>query len=222
MILNSTGLVLTNNHVVQGTSKWTVKIADTGRIYRNVTVLGTDATDDVALLQLNGASGLHPIPRANSNSVHKGDQVVALGNAEGRDGKPNVVAGRVTALNQSIKATDQGAGTTENLHGMLETNAPIISGDSGGALANMQGQVIGMNTAANSSASIGGGQSGASMGFAIPINTALSIATADRPEEQPSSKVQIGLPAFLGVTVASAKVGTEHVRRPEGAAAPTA
>jgi S1-C subfamily serine protease len=206
MILTSTGLVLTNNHVVEGTSKWSVKIADTGRIYKNVTVLGTDATDDVALLQLNGASGLHPVPRANSNSVQKGDPVVALGNAEGRDGKPNVVAGRVTQLNQSIKATDQGAGTTENLHGMLETNAPIVSGDSGGALANMQGQVIGMNTAANSSPSIGGGQNGASMGFAIPINTALSIATLI-DHRQPSSKIQIGLPAFLGVTVASAKSG---------------
>ena len=61
MVLSSTGLVLTNNHVVKGTSKWTVKIANTGQVYKKVTVLGTDATDDVALLQLNGASGLHPI-----------------------------------------------------------------------------------------------------------------------------------------------------------------
>ena len=206
MILSSTGLVLTNNHVVEGTSKWAVKIADTGRVYRNVTVLGTDATDDVALLQLNGATGLHPIPRANSDSVQKGEQVVALGNAEGHDGKPNVVTGRVTGTNQSIKATDQGAGTTEYLHGMLETNAPIISGDSGGALANLQGQVIGMNTAANSSPSIGGGQGGASQGFAIPINKALSIATLI-DHRQAGPNIQIGLPAFLGVTVASANSG---------------
>jgi len=205
MILSSTGLVLTNNHVVEGTSKWTVKIADTGRVYKNVTVLGTDATDDVALLQLNGASGLHPIPRSNS-AVHKGDPVVALGNAEGHDGRPNVVAGRVTGLNQSIKATDEGAGTTEYLHGMLETNAPIISGDSGGALANLQGEVIGMNTAANSSPSIGGGQGGASQGFAIPIDKALSIATLiDHRQTNPN--IQLGLPAFLGVTVASANSG---------------
>jgi S1-C subfamily serine protease len=207
MILSSKGLVLTNNHVVQGTSKWKVKIPSTHQTFTSVTVLGTDATDDVALLQLNGASGLHPIPRGNSDSVRKGDPVVALGNAEGKNVRPSVVAGRVTALNQSIKATDEGAGTTENLHGMLETNAPIISGDSGGALANMQGQVIGMNTAANSSPSIGGpGQGGASMGFAIPINTALSIATLIS-NRQESSKIQIGLPAFLGVTVASASSG---------------
>ena len=206
MILTSTGLVLTNNHVVEGTSKWKVKIPGTHQVFTKVTVLGTDAADDVALLQLNGASGLHPIPRGNSDSVHKGDQVVALGNAEGKNGKPTVVEGRVTGLNQSIKATDEGAGTTENLHGMLETNAPIISGDSGGALANLQGQVIGMNTAANSSPNIGGGQGAASMGFAIPINTALSIAALITDHQQ-SSKIQIGLPAFLGVTVASQSSG---------------
>lgn len=208
MIISSNGLVLTNNHVVEGTSKWKVKIPSTHQTITSVTVLGTDAADDVALLQLNGASGLHPILRGNSDSVHKGDPVVALGNAEGRNSTPSVVAGRVTGVNQSIKASDEGAGTTENLHGMLETNAPIISGDSGGALANLQGEVIGMNTAANSSPGIGGsGQSGgASMGFAIPINTALSIANLIDSRQQ-SSKVQIGLPAFLGVTVASANSG---------------
>jgi S1-C subfamily serine protease len=206
MILTSNGLVLTNNHVVEGTSRWKVKIPSTHQTFTSVTVLGTDATDDVALLKLNGASGLHPIPRGNSDSVQKGDPVVALGNAEGRNGNPSVVAGRVTALNQSIRATDEGAGTTEELHGMLETNAPIISGDSGGALANLKGQVIGMNTAANSQGIGGPGQGGASMGFAIPINTALSIASLIS-NHQASSKIQLGLPPFLGVTVASAKSG---------------
>ena len=209
MILSSTGLVLTNNHVVEGTSKWSVKIPATHRVYNNVTVLGTDATDDVALLQLNGVTGLHPVPRGDSRLVRKGDAVVALGNAEGRNGKPSVVAGNVTGTDQSIRATDEGAGTTENLHGMLETNAPIVSGDSGGALANLQGQVIGMNTAANSSGSpsIGGGPSGTSQGFAIPLNTALSIAMLIDHKEQQGGKIQIGLPAFLGVTVASASSG---------------
>ena len=216
MILSSSGLVLTNNHVVEGTSKWRVKIPGSNQVFNSVTVLGTDATDDVALLQLNGASGLHPVPRGNSSSVHKGDTVVALGNAEGRDGKPSVVAGSVTGLDQSIRATDEGAGTTENLHGMLETNAPIVSGDSGGALANLQGQVIGMNTAANSSGSpsIGGGGSGTSQGFAIPLNTALSIASQIGNKEA-SAKIQIGLPAFLGVTVASASSGPSMFTDPK-------
>src|SRR5487761_957282 len=149
MILSRSGLVLTNNHVVEGTSSVQAKIANTGKTY-SVKVIGTDATDDVALLQLIGATNLTPVPLGNSNTVRVGDAVVALGNADGQDGPPTVVSGKVTSLNQSIKASDQGAGTTENLHGMLQTNAPIISGDSGGALANAQGQVIGMNTAANS------------------------------------------------------------------------
>ena len=204
MVLSSNGLVLTNNHVVEGTSSWKVKIADTGQIY-GVTVLGTDVTDDVALLKLTNASNLRTVPLGNSSSVQMGDSVVALGNADGQDGKPTVVTGSITGLNQSIKATDQGAGTTENLHGMLRTNAPIISGDSGGALANTQGQVIGMNTAANNTTTFGGGQ-GTSTGFAIPINRALAIAR-QIASGNASSNVQIGLPAFLGVTVASASSG---------------
>jgi S1-C subfamily serine protease len=196
MILNSNGLVLTNNHVIQGTSSVQVKIANTGQTFK-VQVIGTDATDDVALLKLIGAANLKTVPVGNSSSVQVGQSVVALGNADGQDGPPTVVTGKITNLNQSIKASDQGAGTTENLHGMLQTNAPIISGDSGGALANTAGQVIGMNTAAQSNI---GGQ-GASMGFAIPINRALSIAR-QIAGGQASANIQIGLPPFLGVTVA--------------------
>jgi S1-C subfamily serine protease len=205
MILSSNGLVLTNNHVVEGTSSIRAKIANTGRTY-TVTVLGTDAGDDVALLKLNGASGLTPVPLGNSQRVQIGDAVVALGNAGGQDSVPAVVSGKITNLNQSIKASDQGAGTTENLHGMLQTSAPIVSGDSGGALANTSGQVIGMNTAANSSPGVGGGQA-SSVGFAIPINRALAIADQIAGGHA-SAKIQIGLPAFLGVTVARAANGT--------------
>jgi S1-C subfamily serine protease len=203
MILSRSGLVLTNNHVVEGTSHVTAKIANTGQTY-SVTVLGTDDVDDVALLQLNGAANLKTVPLGNSNGVQVGAPVVALGNAEGEDGAPTIVTGKVTHLNQSINATDAGAGTTENLHGMLETNAPIVPGDSGGALANTQGQVIGMNTAAQTAANAGG--TGTSQGFAIPINRALSIASQIAGGHA-TSDIQIGLPAFLGVTVASAKSG---------------
>jgi S1-C subfamily serine protease len=213
MILNSSGLVLTNNHVIEGTSSVQAKIANTGQTYK-VQVLGTDATDDVALLKLIGASGLKTIPVGNSSSVQVGQSVVALGNADGQDGPPTVVAGKITNLNQSIKASDQGAGTTEKLHGMLQTNAPIISGDSGGALANTTGQVIGMNTAALSSI---GGQ-GTSTGFAIPINRALSIAS-QIAGGQASASIQIGLPPFLGVTVArssSSSGGSSTTTSPNG------
>jgi S1-C subfamily serine protease len=134
-----------------------------------------------------------------------GDAVIALGNANGQDGKPTVVTGVIKGIDQAIKASDQGAGTTENLQHMIETNAPIVSGDSGGALANTRGQVIGMNTAANSGSPLGGGQ-GTSLGFAIPIDRALSIAQLIA-DSKGSAKIQIGLPAFLGVTVARSANG---------------
>ena len=197
MIINSNGLVLTNNHVVEGTSSVTAKIANTGQTFK-IQVIGTDATDDVALLKLIGATNLKKVPLGNSQSVQVGQSAVALGNAGGQDAAPTVVAGKITNLNQSINASDQGAGTTEHLRGMLQTSAPIVSGDSGGALANSQGQIIGMNTAALTSP--GGGQ-GTTVGYAIPINRALSIASQIAGGHA-SASIQIGLPPFLGVTVA--------------------
>ena len=204
MVLTSNGLVLTNNHVVEGTSQEKAMVADTGpngRRYK-VTVLGTDATDDVALLKLDGASNLKTVPIGNSSSVRIGQAVVALGNAEGQDSKPTVVTGTITSLNRSIAASDAGARTTENLHGMLQTNAPIVEGDSGGALASTQGKVIGMNTAANTGTT---GTAGA-MGFAIPINRAMRIV-GEILKGSTSRQIQLGYPAFLGVTVASSKSG---------------
>jgi S1-C subfamily serine protease len=198
MILNSSGLVLTNNHVIEGTSREVAKIANNPTQQYNVTVLGTDDTDDVALLQLDGAKGLKPVPFGNSNDVQMGQSVVALGNADGQDGAPAVVTGSITDLNRSIQASDAGADTTENLHDMLQTNAPIVEGDSGGALASTQGLVIGMDTAANTQ-----NGTGQSMGFAIPINRALSIAR-QIAAGQASKQIQFGYPAFLGVTVARA------------------
>jgi S1-C subfamily serine protease len=107
------------------------------------------------------------------------------------------------ALNQSIQASDEGAGTTENLHGMLETNAPIQEGDSGGPLVNGSGQVVGMDTAANSSEGADGEGTTATQGFAIPINKAVSIADAIA-DGKSSTSVHIGLAGFMGVNVADA------------------
>jgi len=208
MILTSSGLVLTNNHVVEGTTHEVAKIANTGQQY-NVTVIGTDDTDDVALLKLQGASNLKTVPLGNSNSTQVGQAVVALGNAEGEDGAPAVVTGTITALGRSIQASDAGADTTENLHNMLETNAPIVEGDSGGALANTEGQVIGMDTAAQTSGAAAG-----TSGFAIPINRALSIARSIAAGHT-SAQIQLGYPAFLGVTVARSKNGPSTSSSPQ-------
>jgi len=135
MVLNSDGLVLTNNHVIENATGITATVLATGKTYP-AKVLGYDETGDVAAIQLQGASGLHTIPVGDSTAVKTGDSVLAMGNAEGESAiRP--APGSVTGVNQSITASDEGGSiTTEKLHGMIETNADIVSGDSGGALAN--------------------------------------------------------------------------------------
>jgi len=197
MVLSSTGLVLTNNHVVAQSTHLTATAVLSGRTY-TATVVGTDATDDIALIKLQGATGLKTIQVGDSSKVTLGTTVVAIGNEGGTGGRPTVSSpGTITALNRTITASDQGSPNSETLHGMLQTNAPIAAGDSGGALANAAGQVIGMNTAANGQTL--GGQ-GTDMGFAIPINSALSVAR-QIAAGQSSSKIQIGPSGFMGVGV---------------------
>jgi S1-C subfamily serine protease len=200
MILTSSGLVLTNNHVIDGATSVTATLVLKGRKFQ-ARVVGYDDADDVALLQLVGASGLTTVHFGNSAQVSLGTPVLALGNAEGRGGV-TPAQGIINALNRSIQASDQGSGTTENLNHMLQTDAPIRQGDSGGALANRAGQVIGMITAANTSTPSQSGSSGGTLGYAIPINSALSIAKQIAGRDA-SSTVYIGLPGFLGVQVAA-------------------
>jgi S1-C subfamily serine protease len=203
MIISSSGLVLTNNHVIDGATVVRATLADPGgnsvQAYQ-ARVVGYDATDDVALLQLQGASGLPTESFGNSSQVSLGTPVLALGNAQGRGGA-TPATGIINALNRSIQASDQGSNSTENLIHMLQTNAQIQQGDSGGALANSAGQVIGMITAANAATSSQVGQTGGTLGFAIPINTALTIAR-QIASGRATSTVYIGLPGFLGVEVA--------------------
>jgi S1-C subfamily serine protease len=110
-----------------------------------------------------------------------------------------VIVPLVTALHRNITASDAGSRTSENLTNMFQTNAPIAEGDSGGALANSAGQVIAMNTAANSQ-NIGG--SGTSQGFSIPIDRALALAR-QMAAGHGSSTIEIGPPPFLGIAIAS-------------------
>jgi S1-C subfamily serine protease len=203
MIISSSGLVLTNNHVIDQATTIHASLVDPNSgstQFYPAQVVGYDATDDVALLRLEGASGLPTETFGNSSQVTLGTPVLALGNAEGRGGA-TPAAGIINALNRSIQASDEGSGSTEDLNHMLQTNAVIQQGDSGGALANDAGQVIGMITAANTAASSQVG-SGSTLGFAIPVNSALAIAR-QIAAGQPSSTVYIGLPGFLGVEVAT-------------------
>ena len=195
MVLSTDGLVLTNNHVINGAKTIRVTLATTGRVF-SATVVGYDATHDVALLRLNGAAGLKVVAVGNSAQVTLGTPVLALGNAEGQGGLPALAQGTINSLDKTISPTDESTGATETLHGMLQTSANIVSGDSGGPLANAAGQVIGMDTA-NASSSQG---SSSVLGYAIPIDTALSVAD-QIAAGQASATVQIGLPGFLGVLV---------------------
>jgi S1-C subfamily serine protease len=200
IVMTSNGEILTNNHVISGATSIKVTDVGNGKTY-TATVVGYDATDDVAVLQLQGASGLTTASLGNSSTVSTSDAVTALGNAGGKGGTPSVASGTVTALNQSITASDELSGSSEQLTGLIETNADIQPGDSGGALVNAYGQVIGMNTAASSSYQFQG-QSSQEQAYAIPIDKAVSIA-GQIESGSGSSTVHIGATAFLGVGLSS-------------------
>jgi S1-C subfamily serine protease len=204
IVLTSSGEVLTNNHVIEGATSIKVTDIGNGKTY-TAKVVGYDATHDVAVIQLQGASGLTTASLGDSSTVQAGDSVTALGNAEGKGGTPSVATGTVTALDQSITASDELSGVNEQLTGLIETNAPIEPGDSGGSLVNSYGQVVGMDTAASSNYQFQGqsGQSGqAEQAYAIPINDALSIAKQIEAGTT-TSDIHIGATGFLGVQVES-------------------
>jgi S1-C subfamily serine protease len=203
MVISSNGLVLTNNHVIVDTTGLTATLVSTGQKF-TAKWLGYDKTDDVSVIQLENASGLRTVPLGDSSAVKQGNPVVAIGNAEGAGGSPTVVTGTITQLNQTITASDD-LGGSETLHGMLQTNANIVEGDSGGPLASASGKVIGMDTAAASGSF--GNQGGSNVGFAIPINKALSIAH-QIINGQSSATVKIGASGFIGVLVPSGKAST--------------
>lgn len=198
MIISSNGLVLTNNHVINGTTGLQAKVVSTGKTY-TAKWIGYDKGSDVAVIRLVNASGLPTVPLGNSSTVKIGDDVVGMGNANGA-GHISYVTGMITNVNQSITASDNGSGiASERLTGMLQTNAQIVRGDSGGPLVSTDGKVIGMDTAASAGA---GANTGQDIGFAIPINKAMAIAKRII-NGQSGSGVQIGQSGFLGVLVPS-------------------
>jgi S1-C subfamily serine protease len=202
IVLTSNGLVLTNNHVINGATSIKARDIGNNRTYTAV-VVGYVESSDVAVIQLQGASGLKTATLGHSSGVKTGTPVVAIGNAGGVGGSPSVAPGTITATNQSITASDEGSGTSEKLVGLLETDADIQPGDSGGSLVNVDGQVIGMDTAASEGFSFN--QSG-TQGFAIPVDTATVLASQIEGHHG-SATVHIGATAFLGVAFTSAAVG---------------
>ena len=190
IVLSKDGLVLTNNHVIADSTKIAVTVATTGKTYE-ASVVGSDSTKDVAVLRLKDASNLQPAT-IDEDSVDVGDDVTAVGNSEGQ-GQLQAADGTVTDLGASVTTTAQGTEDSETLNNMIKVQADIVSGDSGGALLDDQGEVVGMNTAASSGAPV-------VTGFAIPIETALTTAESIIDGQQTSTNT-IGYPAFLGIGV---------------------
>jgi len=196
MVITPSGEVLTNNHVIEGTSRISVQIDGSGPAY-TATVLGTDAADDIALLQIQGVGGLKTVTLGDSSAATVGETVVAIGNALGRGGTPAATQGAITALNQTITAGDSPI-NTETLNGVIQIDAFIQPGDSGGPLVDTSGRVIGLDTAAQATGRFA--DAGSNVAFAIPINKAIAIAHQVE-SGQSSATVQIGIRGILGVQV---------------------
>lgn len=200
IVISPSGEVLTNYHVIDGATRITVDIGGSGSVY-TATVLGRARTEDVALLQIQGVTALKAAQTGDVSKVSIGDDVVAIGNALGRGGVPEVTSGTVTALDQAATAHDPSSGTSEMLEGLIETNVPLQPGDSGGPLIDDGGRVIGMNTAASG---IGRGGSAGNIGLAIPVDRAIAIANQIR-SGRATATVQIGPRGFLGISVSRAR-----------------
>ena len=201
MVLTSSGRVLTNNHVIRGATDIRVVVPKTGRGFP-AKVVGYDESDDVAILQAGDASNLQTVPLGDSETLSSGEPVKALGNAGGT-GSLRAASGTVTGLDRDITVGDDQGGS-ERLAGMIETDANVQPGDSGGPLMNASGQVVGMDTAA--SVTSGVARSATGTGFAIPINKAMSIAD-QIVRGDGSARVHVGGTAFLGVEVVENTLG---------------
>jgi len=160
IIVSKNGYVMTNNHVIDGASS--VSILDSkGDLYEDVEIIGSDPLNDVAFLKIQTDNELTPAVIGDSSTVRIGQQVIAIGNALGKF-QNTVTSGILSGTGRPITASN-GQGSTESLTDLLQTDASINSGNSGGPLLNMSGQVIGINTAVAMDAN--------GIGFAIPINS---------------------------------------------------
>jgi putative serine protease PepD len=192
IVLTADGQVLTNAHVVEGARTIRVTLAGESQS-REATLIGADRSHDLALVQVQGVTDLTPAKLGKSGDMAVGDDVVAIGNALDLSGSPTVTRGIVSALGRTL----QTAGGT--MTGLIQTDASISSGNSGGPLVNAAGEVIGINTAVATSSM---GTSAENIGFAIGIDTALPII------EQLRSGTAASAPGYLGVSIADPTDGS--------------
>lgn len=160
IIVSKDGYIMTNKHVVSGSNDVSIVLSD-GTTYDDVAVVGEDPLNDVAFLKVKNVDNLPAAKLGDSSTVRIGQQVIAIGNALGKY-QNTVTTGIISGLGRPVVASS-GSGEYESLNDLLQTDAAINSGNSGGPLVNLAGQVIGMNTAVAVDAN--------SIGFAIPINS---------------------------------------------------
>jgi len=218
MIISSDGMVITNNHVIavaaSGGSITVTRSGSTSSL--GASLIGRDASNDVALIKIQGVSGLPTVVLGDSNKVVVGDAAVAIGNALGlAAGTPTVTSGIISALGRTVTATDDSGESTETLNNMIQTDAAINPGNSGGPLLDSGGDVIGMNTAVAAGST---GTSAQNIGFAIPASrieallpelekggtaatTAGSYMGVDITTVTPSLRTQYGLVPTTGAVI---------------------
>lgn len=182
IIVTADGYILSNKHVIDGATNILI-VLDDGTMYENVKVAAVDPLNDVAFLKIDGVNDLKPATLGDSKTINVGQQVIAIGNALG-EYQNTVTAGIISGTGRSITATDSTGSMYEQLNDMIQTDAAINSGNSGGPLVNAAGEVIGINTATSSSAE--------NMGFAIPISSVKGML-AQLIESGTASRAYIGV-----------------------------
>lgn len=211
IVLSPDGYVLTNHHVVAGAGSGSTIVVTTGDGHQHkATVTGTSPSYDLAVIKLEGASGLTPAALGDSDALKVGQQVVAVGSPDSLSN--TVTSGIVSALSRTVTAGDE-SGSSLTVYNGLQTDTPINPGNSGGPLVNLQGQVIAVNSAVDTGQAASGGPQSFGLGFAIPINTAKRIANQLLQDGQ-ATKPVLGVSGSLsagdraeGATVSSVQQG---------------
>jgi len=189
VVISEEGLIMTNHHVIDNSTEVRVVFED-GRMYESE-IIGSDRLTDIGLLKIS-ASNLVPISIGNSNALLVGDLAVAIGHPLTLGAAPTVTTGVVSALERRLDVGGEAMNSGVTLFGLIQTDAPITRGSSGGALINSNGELIGITTAI-ATADVGA----EGLGFAVPVNLALGIADDLLKEGQI-------LHAFLGI------LGAQH------------
>jgi len=209
LVLTANGIVITNHHVVAGSTSVSVTDPSTGKVY-DADVLGYDTTHDVAVLQLVNATNLATVSVA-AQPVTSGSSITAIGNANG-GGQLVTVNGQVTGTGVTVTVTEDNSSDQATLTNLVETDAALVPGDSGGAMFDNSSKVVAMNVA-------GSTNSYRPAGYGIPITTALKVANAVMTG-QPNSTVTIGRTGGLGIVVSTQSSGAPQILEvvPGGAA----